>query len=39
MQEKYPDGINEEQVIYEAKESMKPFTLEVERLDWWTQYK
>jgi len=39
LQAKYPNGITQEEAISEAVESVKPFQLEVERLDWWTQYK
>ncbi|KAM0550185.1 hypothetical protein ACHAPJ_009033 [Fusarium lateritium] len=38
VQAAYPDGPTEEVVIAEAIETMKPFKLEVERLDWWTSY-
>ncbi len=37
--EKYPNGITQDQAVEEAIESMKPFKLEVQRLDWWTHYK
>ncbi|KAF2994921.1 hypothetical protein E8E13_000760 [Curvularia kusanoi] len=36
---KYPNGITEQDAIKEAGEAMKPFTLQIERLDWWTQYR
>jgi phenol 2-monooxygenase len=36
---KYPNGLTEEDALKEAQECMKPFTLAIERLDWWTQYK
>lgn len=39
LQEKYPDGPTQEQAIEEAKECLKPFDLEIERLDWWTYYR
>jgi phenol 2-monooxygenase (NADPH) len=39
LQAKYPEGITAEQAIAEAKEALHPFELEIERLDWWTQYK
>lgn len=39
LQEKYADGLTEEQVISEAIECLKPFELEVERVDWWTYYR
>ena len=39
LQAKYPDGMTEEQVLEEAKECMKPFKCEIERLDWSTQYR
>ncbi|KAH8892957.1 hypothetical protein GQ53DRAFT_822456 [Thozetella sp. PMI_491] len=38
LQSKYPDGMSEEAVVQEAINAMKPFSLEVERVDWWTQY-
>ncbi|KAK7754520.1 hypothetical protein SLS62_003540 [Diatrype stigma] len=38
LQAKYPDGLTQEDVVREATESLKPFTLEIERVDWWTQY-
>ncbi|UZJ50703.1 hypothetical protein CBS101457_000023 [Exobasidium rhododendri] len=36
--EKYGDKMTEEQAIHEAKESMKPFDLEVVTMDWHTVY-
>ncbi|KAI8718594.1 FAD-binding-3 domain-containing protein [Fusarium sp. LHS14.1] len=36
---KYPNGITEDEALKEAAEGMKPFKLEVDRLDWWTHYK
>jgi phenol 2-monooxygenase len=36
---KYPNGLTEKDAVSEAQYAMKPFTLEIERLDWWTQYK
>uniref|UniRef100_A0A8H7NPN7 FAD-binding domain-containing protein n=1 Tax=Bionectria ochroleuca TaxID=29856 RepID=A0A8H7NPN7_BIOOC len=36
---KYPGGITEEEAVKEAVECMRPFKLDVERLDWWTHYK
>ncbi|KPM42379.1 hypothetical protein AK830_g4175 [Neonectria ditissima] len=36
---KYPKGITKEEAVKEAIEGMKPFKLEIERLDWWTHYK
>lgn len=36
---KYPEGITEEEAVKEAVECMRPFKLDVERLDWWTHYK
>ncbi|KAB2578100.1 Aromatic hydroxylase fmpF [Lasiodiplodia theobromae] len=38
LYEKYGDNITEEQAMYEAVEAMKPFSLEIERLDWMTRY-
>jgi phenol 2-monooxygenase len=38
--EKYPNGsLTEADAVREAQEAMTPFRLEIERLDWWTQYK
>lgn len=39
LQAKYPNGITQDEALAEAAECMKPFTFEMERLDWWTQYK
>lgn len=39
LQAKYPDGMTQDQAIHEAIESVKPFKLEIERLDWWTHYR
>ncbi len=39
LQEKYKDSMTQEQAVEEAINAMKPFTLEVERVDWWTQYR
>jgi hypothetical protein len=36
---KYPNGITQDEALKEAAEGMKPFKLEVDRLDWWTHYK
>jgi phenol 2-monooxygenase len=36
---KYPDGLTKEDAVEEAKAAMSPFSLDIERLDWWTQYK
>lgn len=38
LAEKYPDGLTEEQAVHEAVEAMKPFKVEIERLDWFTHY-
>ncbi|KKY22222.1 putative pentachlorophenol 4 [Diplodia seriata] len=38
LHEKYGDNITEEQAKYEAVEAMKPFSLEIERVDWMTCY-
>lgn len=35
---KYPNGITQDEAVQEAIESVKPYTLEVERVDWWTNY-
>lgn len=32
-------SLTEADAVKEAQDAMKPFTLEIERLDWWTQYK
>lgn len=39
LQAKYPDGLTQEDVVREAVDSLKPFTVEIERVDWWTQYR
>jgi phenol 2-monooxygenase len=39
LQDKYPDGPNEEQAIQEAMDALQPFKLEIERVDWWTCYR
>jgi phenol 2-monooxygenase len=39
LQEKYPDGPSQEEAIEEAKLALQPFSLEIERLDWWTFYR
>ncbi|KAF2121142.1 FAD binding domain-containing protein [Lophiotrema nucula] len=38
LYEKYGDNITEDQAKYEANEAMKPYTLEIERVDWMTCY-
>ncbi|KAH0526854.1 hypothetical protein TsFJ059_010127 [Trichoderma semiorbis] len=38
LQEKYPEGPNEAEVIKEAISAVLPFKLEFERVDWWTYY-
>ncbi|RYP39902.1 hypothetical protein DL767_002021 [Monosporascus sp. MG133] len=38
LQAKYPNGLTQEDVVQEAADCLKPFTLEIERVDWWTQY-
>ncbi|OJD33491.1 pentachlorophenol 4-monooxygenase [Diplodia corticola] len=38
LYEKYGDNITEEQAKYEAIEAMKPFSLDIERVDWMTCY-
>lgn len=39
MLAKYGGQLTEEQARYEAVESMKPFTLEFESVEWWTLYR
>lgn len=39
MLAKYGDKLTEEQAVAEAVKSMEPFTLEVERVEWWTLYR
>lgn len=39
MYARYGDRMTIEQAIAEAKEAMAPFTLEVERVEWWTLYR
>ncbi|KAF5250718.1 hypothetical protein FANTH_4161 [Fusarium anthophilum] len=36
---KYPNGITEGEAVQEAIDSVKPFKLQIDRLDWWTHYK
>lgn len=36
---KYPNGITQDEALKEAAEGMKPFKLEIDRLDWWTHYR
>ncbi|CAG9977247.1 unnamed protein product [Clonostachys byssicola] len=36
---RYPNGITQDEAVKEAVECMRPFKLDVERLDWWTHYK
>ncbi|KAH8885740.1 hypothetical protein GQ53DRAFT_728729 [Thozetella sp. PMI_491] len=38
LREKYRHGVTEEQAVEESIEAMKPFKLEVERVDWFTLY-
>ncbi|KAK6858654.1 hypothetical protein PG995_005218 [Apiospora arundinis] len=38
LQEKYCNGITQEQAVAEAVQSMHPFKLDVQRIDWWTLY-
>ncbi|KAJ5653998.1 hypothetical protein N7490_001001 [Penicillium lividum] len=38
MLAKYGDHLTEEQAVAEAVKSMEPFTLEVEKVEWWTLY-
>jgi phenol 2-monooxygenase (NADPH) len=38
LQAKYPDGMTEDLAVKEAIACLQPFKLEVERVDWWTQY-
>ena len=39
LRAKYADGITQDQAIEEAVEAMKPFSLKIKRLDWWTNYR
>ena len=39
MLAKYGNSLTEEQAKKEAVESMKPFSLEIEKVDWWTLYR
>lgn len=39
MLAKYGEKLTEEQAKAEAVKSMEPFTLEFERIDWWTLYR
>lgn len=39
MLAKYGEKLTEEQAKAEAVKSMEPFTLEFERVDWWTLYR
>ncbi|KAI1258545.1 FAD binding domain-containing protein [Xylariaceae sp. FL1019] len=38
LQAKYPEGLAQEQAVSEAIDALQPFKLEIERVDWWTQY-
>jgi phenol 2-monooxygenase len=38
LRAKYPQGLTQEQAIHEAIESLKPFSLSIDRVDWWTSY-
>ena len=38
LQKKYGDSMTEEQVLTEARVAMKPFNVEIPRLDWHTGY-
>ncbi|KAH9909865.1 FAD/NAD(P)-binding domain-containing protein [Xylariomycetidae sp. FL2044] len=38
LKAKYPNGLDQESAIQEAKNCLLPFHLEVERVDWWTLY-
>ena len=35
---KYGDSMTEEDMKFECKKAMEPFTLEFKQLDWWTLY-
>ena len=39
LKAKYADGITQDQALQEAVEAMKPFSLKIKRLDWWTSYR
>lgn len=38
MLAKYGDSLTEEQAVAEAIKCMAPFTLEIEKVEWWTLY-
>lgn len=38
MLAKYGESMTQEQAVAEAVKCMEPFSLEVERVDWWTLY-
>lgn len=39
MLAKYGDKLTEERAVAEAVKSMEPFSLEVEKVEWWTLYR
>jgi phenol 2-monooxygenase (NADPH) len=39
LQAKYPGEMTEADVIEEATNALRPFKVEVERVDWWTIYR
>lgn len=39
MLEKYGDSMTEEDMKYECKKAVEPFSLEFKKIDWWTVYK
>jgi len=39
MLARYGGSLTEEQAVAEAVKAMEPFTLEIEKVEWWTLYK
>lgn len=39
MLAKYGNNLTEEQAVVEAIKSMEPFTLKIEKVEWWTLYR
>jgi len=39
LQAKYADGMTQEQAVQEAIVAMRPFKLDIERVDWWVSYR
>lgn len=39
MLAKYGSNLTEEQAVAEAVKSMEPFTLEIDKVEWWTVYR